>query len=121
MQRDFTYVDDIAEGTVRVLDKIATPNPEFSTDVPDPSTSYAPFRVYNIGNNQPVELMTFIKTIEDAIGQEAKMNYLPMQPGDVVATYANIDALKRDVGFEPKTALSNGIANWVSWYRSYTS
>ena len=120
MQRDFTYVDDIAEGTVRVLDRIATPDPDFSTDAPDPSTSYAPFRVYNIGNNQPVELMTFIKTIEDAIGQEAKKNYLPMQPGDVVATYANIDALKRDVGFEPKTELAAGIGNWAAWYRKYT-
>jgi UDP-glucuronate 4-epimerase len=120
MQRDFTYVDDIAEGTVRVFDKIATPNPDFSTDAPDPSTSYAPFRVYNIGNNQPVELMTFIKTIEDAVGQEAKKNYLPMQPGDVVATYANIDALKRDVGFEPKTELAVGIGNWARWYRKYT-
>ena len=105
---------------MRVLDKIATSNPEFTTDAPDPSTSYAPFRVYNIGNNQPVELMTFIKTIEDAIGQEAKKNYLPMQPGDVVATYANIDDLKRDVGFEPKTELAVGIGNWAKWYREYT-
>ncbi|MDO9225786.1 MAG: NAD-dependent epimerase [Pseudomonadota bacterium] len=119
MQRDFTYIDDIAEGTVRVLDKIATPNPEFTTDAPDPGTSYAPYRVYNIGNHQPVELMTFIKTIEDSLGQEAKKNYLPMQPGDVVATYANIDALKRDIGFEPKTELATGIANWAAWYRQY--
>ncbi len=120
MQRDFTYVDDIAEGTVRVLDKIAAPDPDFSTDAPNPGTSYAPFRVYNIGNNQPVELMAFIRTIEDALGQEARKNYLPMQPGDVVATYANIDDLKRDVGFEPKTGLSTGIASWVKWYREYT-
>jgi len=120
MQRDFTYVDDIAEGTVRVLDRIATPNPDFTTDAPDPGTSYAPYRVYNIGNNQPVELMTFIKTIEDSLGQEAKKNYLPMQPGDVVATYANIDDLKRDVGFEPKTELAVGIGNWAKWYRAYT-
>lgn len=119
MQRDFTYIDDIAEGTVRVLDKIAKPNPAFTTDAPEPSTSSAPFRVYNIGNNQPVELMTFIKTIEDAIGQEAKKDYLPMQQGDVLATYANIDDLKREVGFEPKTSLAEGIARWAVWYKAY--
>ena len=119
MQRDFTYVDDIAAGTVRVLDKIATPNPDFTTDAPDPGTSYAPYRVYNIGNHQPVELMVFIKTIEDSLGQEAKKNFLPMQPGDVVATYANVEDLKRDVGFEPKTPLAEGIANWAKWYRQY--
>jgi UDP-glucuronate 4-epimerase len=119
MRRDFTYIDDIAEGTVRVLDRIATSNPAFTTDAPDPGTSYAPYRVYNIGNHQPVELMTFIKTIEDALGQEAKKNFLPMQPGDVVATYANVDDLKRDVGFEPKTDLADGIGRWVEWYRHY--
>jgi UDP-glucuronate 4-epimerase len=119
MQRDFTYIDDIAEGTVRALDKIATPNPDFCTDAPDPSSSYAPYRVYNIGNHTPVELMTFIKTIEEVVGQEAKKNFLPMQNGDVVATYADVEALKRDVGFEPKTDLAEGIANWVAWYRSY--
>ncbi len=119
MQRDFTYIDDIAEGTLRVLDKIATPNPAFTTDAPDPGSSYAPYRVYNIGNHQPVELMTFIQTIEAALGQEAKKNFLPMQPGDVVATYADIEELKRDVGFEPKTALADGIARWVDWYRRH--
>jgi UDP-glucuronate 4-epimerase len=119
MQRDFTYIDDIAEGTLRVLDKIATPNPAFTTDAPDPGSSYAPYRVYNIGNHQPVELMTFIQTIEAALGQEAKKNYLPMQPGDVVATYADIEDLKRDVGFEPKTKLADGIARWVDWYRRH--
>ncbi len=119
MQRDFTYIDDIAEGTVRVLDHIAAPNPAFDTKAPDPSSSYAPFRVYNIGNHQPVELMTFIKTIEDALGKAAKKNFLPMQDGDVVATYADIEDLKRDVGFEPKTALADGIARWADWYRQY--
>ncbi|HRH81862.1 MAG TPA: NAD-dependent epimerase [Thiobacillaceae bacterium] len=119
MQRDFTYIDDIAEGTVQVLDRIAAPNPEFATDDPDPGTSYAPYRVYNIGNHQPVALMTFIKTIEDALGREAQKNFLPMQPGDVVATYANVDDLKRDVGFEPKTPLADGIGRWVEWYRRY--
>ena len=119
MQRDFTYIDDIAEGTVRVLDGIAAPNPAFSTDAPDPSSSYAPYRVYNIGNHQPVELMTFIQTIESALGLEAKKSFLPMQNGDVVATYADVEALKRHVGFEPKTSLVAGIARWTDWYRKY--
>jgi UDP-glucuronate 4-epimerase len=120
MQRDFTYIDDIAEGTVRVMDRIPSPDPDFRADAPDPGTSYAPYRVYNIGNHQPVELMTFIKTIEDALGQEAKKNFLPMQPGDVVATYADVEDLRRDVGFEPKTPLADGIARWVAWYREYS-
>ncbi len=119
MQRDFTYIDDIAEGTVRVLDRIPKPNPDFSTDAPDPGSSYAPYRVYNIGNHQPVELMSFIRTLEDALGRKAQKNYLPMQPGDVVATYADIEDLKRDVGFKPKTPLAEGIARWVAWYRAY--
>lgn len=119
MRRDFTYIDDIAEGTVRVLDRIPRPNADFSADAPDPGSSYAPYRVYNIGNHQPVELMTFIKTIEEALGQEAKKNFLPMQPGDVVTTYADVEDLKRDVGFEPNTPLAEGIAKWVAWYRSY--
>lgn len=119
MQRDFTYIDDIVEGTVRVLDRIATPNPGFNADAPDPGTSYAPYRVYNIGSHQPVELMTFIKTIEDSLGREAKKNYLSMQPGDVVATFADVEDLKRDVGFEPKTELAMGVANWIEWYHSY--
>ncbi len=121
MQRDFTFVEDIAEGTVRVLDRIPHGNPAFDTAAPDPASSYAPYKVYNIGNHQPVELMTFIKTIEDALGQEAKKNFLPMQPGDVVATYADIEDLKRDVGFEPKTPLREGIAKWAAWYREYTA
>ena len=120
MQRDFTYIDDIAEGTVHVLDLTATPDPNYNNDQPDPSASYAPFRVYNIGNHQPVELMGFIQTIEAALGQEAKKNFLPMQDGDVVATYADIEALKRDVGFEPKTSLSEGIARWAEWFKAYT-
>lgn len=119
MQRDFTYVEDIAEGTVRVLDRIPAGNPAFSTDAPDPGSSYAPYKVYNIGNHQPVELMTFIKTIEEAVGQEAIKNFLPMQPGDVVATYADVEDLKRDVGFEPKTALADGVSKWVEWYSDY--
>jgi UDP-glucuronate 4-epimerase len=121
MQRDFTYIDDIAEGTVRVLDRIAQADPAFDTNAPDPSSSYAPFKVYNIGNHQPVELMTFIKTIEESLGKEAKKNFLPMQDGDVVATYADVEELKRDVGFEPKTPLADGIARWAEWYRKYHS
>lgn len=119
MRRDFTYIDDIAEGTVRVLDKIPTSDSEFNTDTPDPGTSYAPYRVYNIGNHQPVELMSFIQTIEEVLGIEAKKNFMPMQNGDVVTTYADIGALKRDIGFEPKTPLSEGIVQFVNWYRNY--
>jgi UDP-glucuronate 4-epimerase len=120
MQRDFTYIDDIAEGTVRLLDRIAAPDPYYNNARPDPSVSYAPFRVYNIGNHQPIELMTFIQTIETALGQEAKKNFLPMQNGDVVATYADIEALKRDVSFEPKTSLVEGITRWAAWYKTYS-
>ena len=121
MQRDFTYIDDIAEGTVRVLDRNPVPDPDYNKDQPDPSSSYAAFRVYNIGNHQPVELMTFIQTIETALSQKAKINFMPMQNGDVVATYADIEALNRDVGFKPKTPLTDGIGRWADWYRSYTN
>jgi UDP-glucuronate 4-epimerase len=119
MQRDFTFVEDIAEGTLRVLDRIPTGNPEFDTNAPDPGSSYAPYKIYNIGSHQPVELMVFIKTIEEALSQEAKKNLLPMQSGDVVATYADVDDLKRDFGFEPKTTINQGIQKWVAWYRQY--
>lgn len=119
MRRDFTYIDDIVEGTIRVLDRVAAPNQHFKTDAPSPGSSYAPYRVYNIGNHQPIELINFIKIIEDALGQQAKKNLLPMQPGDVVATYADVDDLKRDIDFEPKTELVVGIRKWIEWYRSY--
>jgi UDP-glucuronate 4-epimerase len=119
MQRDFTYIDDIAEGTVRVLDQAAASNPQFCRDAPDAGSSTAPYRVYNIGNHQPVPLLTFIATLENALGQTAQKNMLPMQPGDVPATYADIDNLRRDVGFEPKTPLDVGLQRWVQWYRSY--
>jgi UDP-glucuronate 4-epimerase len=119
MQRDFTFIDDIAEGTVRALDRIATPFPAFDSDRPDPGMSYAPYKVYNIGNNQPVELMAFIKAIEAAVGIEAKKNFLPLQAGDVVATYADVEALRHDVGFTPSTPLETGIANWASWYGNF--
>ena len=119
MQRDFTYVDDIVEGVVRVLDQIAMPNPDFDTSNPDPATSYAPYRLFNIGNHEPVELMTFIETIENAIGKKAVKNLLPMQAGDVVATYADVEDLRRAVGFEPKTPLAEGIGKFVAWYKAY--
>ena len=120
MQRDFTYVDDIAEGTVRVMDRIASPNPDFDSNSPDPGSSRAPYRVYNIGNHQPVELMSFIETLEQALGQKAQKNFLPMQAGDVLATYADIEDLRRDVGFAPKTSLTEGLSRWASWFREYT-
>ncbi len=119
MQRDFTYIDDIVEGVVRVLDRVATPNPAFDHAAPDAASSDAPFRIYNIGNHQPVALMTFIETIENACGKKALKNMLPMQDGDVVATYADIDDLQRDVGFTPQTPLAEGIAKFVSWYKAY--
>ena len=119
MQRDFTYVDDIAAGTVRVMDHTARPDPDFDPENPNPGCGRAPFKVYNIGNHQPVELMTFIGTIEAALGQEARKNFLPMQPGDVMATYADVEDLKRDIGFEPKTPLAVGIGHWAKWYREY--
>ncbi|MBS0268294.1 MAG: NAD-dependent epimerase [Proteobacteria bacterium] len=117
--RDFTYIDDIVEGVVRTADRIAQPDPNWSSDVPDAATSNAPYRLYNIGNNNSVELMDFIATIEKATGREAKKIFLPPQPGDVAKTYANIDDLARDVGFRPSTPLSEGIARFVDWYRSY--
>jgi len=119
MLRDFTFIDDIAEGTVRVLDRIAAPNPDFQSDFPDPGTSYAPYKIYNIGNHQPVELLTFIKTLENALDREAKLNLLPMQAGDVVSTFADVENLKRDVGFAPTTSLQQGIKCWVEWYQQY--
>jgi len=119
MKRDFTYVDDIVEGLVRTLGRPAAPNPEWSGDAPDPGTSTAPYRVYNIGNNQPVELMEMIETLEEALGRKAEKNFLPIQPGDVPATFADVDDLIRDVGFKPQTPLKTGIGRFVEWYRGY--
>jgi len=119
MQRDFTYIDDIVEGVVRVIDKTAESDPAFDTSVSDPSSSYAPYRVYNIGNNEPVELMTFIETIEEAIGKKAEKNMMGMQDGDVVATYADITELTNAVGFKPDTPLAEGIPKFIKWYRDY--
>jgi UDP-glucuronate 4-epimerase len=119
MQRDFTYIDDIIEGVVRVMAKVPQADPQWSGQAPDPGTSYAPYRVYNIGNNQPVKLLDFIGAVEDCLGIKAKMELLPMQPGDVPATYADIEDLSRDFGFYPKTALRDGIRQFVAWYREY--
>ena len=118
-QRDFTYIDDIVEGVVRTADKIAEPNQDWSGDDTDPGTSKAPFRIYNIGNNNPVELMYFIECIEKSLGKEAEKNYLPLQPGDVPATYANVDDLKNDVGYKPDTPIEKGIDEFVTWYKGY--
>lgn len=117
--RDFTYIDDIVEGVVRTLDKVATPNPQWSGDDPDPATSSAPYRIYNIGNNRPVELTYFIDCIEKALGKKAIKNLLPMQPGDVEKTYANVDALANDIGFWPKTPIEEGIRRFTVWYKEY--
>jgi UDP-glucuronate 4-epimerase len=117
--RDFTYIDDIVEGVLRVADRVAAPNPAWTGDDPDPGTSSAPYRLYNIGNNAPVELMDFIAAIEKALGREAKKNFMPMQPGDVPKTFADIDDLVRDVGFAPATPIEDGIARFVDWYRAY--
>ncbi|OGT20569.1 MAG: capsular biosynthesis protein CpsI [Gammaproteobacteria bacterium RBG_16_57_12] len=119
MRRDFTYIDDIVEGVIRVLDNTARPNPKWSGNEPDSATSYAPYRLYNIGNHNPVELLDFIEAIEQALGRKAKRNMLPLQPGDVPATYADVDDLIRDVGFKPATPVAEGIRCFVTWYREY--
>ena len=119
MSRDFTFIDDIVEGVIRITDKIPEPNPEWSGKQPDPSSSYAPYKVYNIGNNAPVSLLGFIETIEDCLGIEAKKNMMPMQPGDVPSTYADVSKLMTDTDFKPETSLKDGIATFVDWYRYY--
>ena len=121
MQRDFTYIDDIVEGVDRTSEKVASPDPEWDSANPNPSTSTAPYRVYNIGNNNPVELSTFIKTIEQAIGMQARKKLMPMQAGDVPATFADIQALETAVGFRPSTSIKVGIQKFVQWYRDYYS
>src|SRR3990167_5500266 len=119
MQRDFTYIDDIIEGVVRVMDKIPEPNPKWNGDNPDSATSYAPYKLYNIGNNNPVELMHFIEVLECYLGKKAVKNLLPIQQGDVPATYADIDDLVRDVDFKPSTPIETGIKRFVEWYKAY--
>lgn len=119
MQRDFTYIDDIVEGVVRIMARLPEPDPSWSGDSPDPGSSYAPYRIYNIGNHQPVQLMDFIRIIEKTLGKEARKEFMEMQPGDVPATYADIEDLARDAGFSPSTPLEQGIPRFVEWYRSY--
>jgi len=118
-RRDFTYVGDIAQGVVRACDRVATGNPGWNSDAPDPASSKAPYRLYNIGNNEPVELLTYIRTLEECLGKKAEMNLLPLQAGDVPDTWANIDELTRDVGYTPATPVSAGIRNFVDWYLEY--
>jgi UDP-glucuronate 4-epimerase len=119
MKRDFTYIDDIVEGLVRILDRVPAPDAAWRGDRPDPSSSFAPYRIYNIGNNQPVALMDFIATLEGHLGRKAKKNFLPLQAGDVPATFADVDDLMADVEFKPATPIAEGIGRFVAWYREY--
>ena len=118
-RRDFTFIDDIVEGVIRVLDKPAQPNPEWSSDNPDSGTSYAPWRIYNIGNNNPVELKAYIAALESALGKEAEKELLPLQPGDVPDTYADVDDLVRDFGYKPSTTVAQGMQQFVNWFEKY--
>lgn len=119
MRRDFTYIDDIVEGVIRTSDHTAESNPDWNSDKPDPATSKAPYRIYNIGNNNPVELMHLIGTLEKSLGRTAEKRMLPLQPGDVPATFADVEALVQDVGFAPKTPIETGVQRFVDWYRSF--
>jgi len=119
MKRDFTYIDDIVEGVIRVLDRIPEPDPAWRDDSPDPSSSFAPYRLYNIGNNRPVDLIEYITALENELGRKAVRNLLPMQAGDVPATCADVDDLTADVGFRPATPITEGIRRFVAWYREY--
>ncbi len=117
--RDFTYVDDIVEGVVRVSDAPASPDPNWSSDAPDPAASNAPFRIYNIGNNRPIELLDYVAAIEEATGIKSIRDYVPMQPGDVPDTWADVSDLEREIGYRPDTPVKEGVAKFVNWYRSY--
>ena len=119
MQRDFTYIDDIIEGVVRVMGRLPRANPHWSGDAPDPGTSSAPYKIYNIGNNNPVELIQFIEVIEAALGRRARKEFMDLQPGDVVATYADVDDLMEDVGFKPATPIEIGVARFVEWFKDF--
>jgi len=121
MQRDFTYIDDIVEGVVRVMNIVPKPDPDWSSQTPNPSSSCAPYKLYNIGNNNPVPLMAFVDAIEQALGQKAQKEFLPLQPGDVPATYADVDDLIADTGFKPSTPIQAGINNFIAWYKGYYS
>jgi len=118
-RRDFTYIDDIVEGVIRTLDRIPQPNPDWSGDHPDSASSTAPYALYNIGNNQPVELLHYIEVLENCLGMKAEKNLLPLQPGDVPDTYADVQDLVRDVGYKPDMSVEQGVANFVAWYRDY--
>ncbi len=118
-KRDFTYIDDIVEGVIRTLNNVATANPNWSGDTPDTGSSYAPYRIYNIGNNEPVELLRFIEIIEENLGIKAEKNLRPLQPGDVPATFADVSDLVNDVGFKPSTSIEKGIAEFIEWYKEY--
>ena len=118
-RRDFTYIDDVVEGVIRVLDRPATANPDWNGDEPDSATSRAPYRLYNIGNNKPVALMHYIETLEKCLGMPAEKDLLPLQPGDVPDTYANVDDLVADLGYKPATSVEEGVANFVAWYRGH--
>ena len=117
--RDFTYIDDIVGGVIACLDKIPIPNPAWTGDNPDPGTSKAPYRLYNIGNNSPVQLMDFISILEDCLGIKAEKKMLPLQAGDVPATYADVTTLVEEVGYRPTTPIEQGIRNFVDWYKDY--
>ena len=119
MRRDFTYIDDVVEAVVRLVERTPQPNPNWLGDAPDPGSSSAPWRVYNIGNNKPVELLEVVRLLEEAIGKKSKRELLPMQPGDVPATYADVDDLMRDADFRPTTPIADGISRFIDWYRSY--
>lgn len=118
-RRDFTYIDDIVEGVIRTLDHNAPADPDWSGDNPDPASSKSPYRVYNIGSNRPIELLRYIEVLEDALGKKAEKELLPLQPGDVPDTYADVDALVKDVGYQPGTPIEEGIGNFVAWYRDF--
>ena len=118
-RRDFTYIDDIVDGVIHTMDHTATPNPDWDAANPDPGTSMAPYRLYNIGNQQPVELMRYIELIEECVGKKAEMNMLPLQPGDVPDTWADTEALSNDVGYAPNTSIEVGVKNFVDWYCEY--
>ena len=119
MKRDFTYIDDIVEGVVRVINMVPEPSVAWDRENPDPATSWCPYRVYNIGNNQQEDLLRFIEVLEDCLGKKAEKEFLPMQDGDVPATYANMDDLRKDAGYKPATSIEEGLSRFVSWYKDY--
>jgi UDP-glucuronate 4-epimerase len=118
-QRDFTYIDDIVQGVAAAVDHVAAPDPGWNSGAPNPSTSNAPYKIYNIGNQRPITLLRYIEVLEECLGRTAKKNLLPMQPGDLPDTYADVEALARDVGYRPQTPLETGVKRFVEWYLEY--